>query len=131
MLRTNALPCPRTDTGAELRYDRLLLANGSKPRRLGVPGAELDGVYYLRNVEDSERIKIEFTWAKRAVIIGAGWIGLETASAARAAGAGRHAPRVRRSAIAACPRQIRFSTPADDPCCAAWRSSSPPSDTSS
>jgi 3-phenylpropionate/trans-cinnamate dioxygenase ferredoxin reductase subunit len=75
-----------TATGTSLSYDKLLLATGSKPRRLGVPGADLDGVYYLRNVEDSERIKIEFTKAKRAVIIGAGWIGLETAAAARAAG---------------------------------------------
>jgi 3-phenylpropionate/trans-cinnamate dioxygenase ferredoxin reductase component len=66
-----------TATGARLSYDKLLLATGSKPRRLGVPGADLDGVYYLRNVEDSERIKIEFAEAKRVVIIGAGWIGLE------------------------------------------------------
>ena len=51
-----------------------------------VPGADLDGLYYLRNVEDSERLKIEFAQAKRVVIIGAGWIGLETAAAARAAG---------------------------------------------
>ena len=43
-------------------------------------------MYYLRNVEDSERIKIKFGGAKRVVIIGAGWIGLETAAAARAAG---------------------------------------------
>jgi 3-phenylpropionate/trans-cinnamate dioxygenase ferredoxin reductase subunit len=43
-------------------------------------------VYYLRNVEDSERLRIEFAKAKRVVIIGAGWIGLETAAAARAAG---------------------------------------------
>ena len=75
-----------TATGAQLSYDRLLLATGSKPRRLDVPGADLDGVYYLRNVEDSERLKIEFGQAKRVVIIGAGWIGLETAAAARAAG---------------------------------------------
>jgi 3-phenylpropionate/trans-cinnamate dioxygenase ferredoxin reductase subunit len=75
-----------TDTGAQLHYDKLLLATGSKPRRLEVPGADLDGMYYLRNVEDSERIKIDFTRAKRVVIIGAGWIGLETAAAARAAG---------------------------------------------
>jgi 3-phenylpropionate/trans-cinnamate dioxygenase ferredoxin reductase component len=75
-----------TATGARLHYDKLLLATGSKPRRLGAPGADLDGVYYLRNVEDSERIKIEFAQAKRVVIIGAGWIGLETAAAARAAG---------------------------------------------
>ena len=75
-----------TATGAQLHYDKLLLATGSKPRRLEVPGADLDGVYYLRNVEDSERIKIDFARAKRVVIIGAGWIGLETAAAARAAG---------------------------------------------
>jgi 3-phenylpropionate/trans-cinnamate dioxygenase ferredoxin reductase subunit len=75
-----------TATGVQLSYDKLLLATGSKPRRVDVPGADLDGVYYLRNVEDSDRIKIEFTRAKRAVIIGAGWIGLETAAAARAAG---------------------------------------------
>jgi 3-phenylpropionate/trans-cinnamate dioxygenase ferredoxin reductase component len=75
-----------TDTGAQLHYDKLLLATGSKPRRLEVPGADLDGVHYLRNVEDSERIKIEFARAERVVIIGAGWIGLETAAAARAAG---------------------------------------------
>jgi 3-phenylpropionate/trans-cinnamate dioxygenase ferredoxin reductase component len=75
-----------TDAGAQLHYDKLLLATGSKPRRLEVPGADVDGVYYLRNVEDSERIKIDFARAKRVVIIGAGWIGLETAAAARAAG---------------------------------------------
>jgi len=75
-----------TATGAQLRYDKLLLATGSKPRHLDVPGADLDGVYYLRNVEDSDRLKIKFAEAKRVVIIGAGWIGLETAAAARAAG---------------------------------------------
>jgi 3-phenylpropionate/trans-cinnamate dioxygenase ferredoxin reductase component len=75
-----------TTSGAQLGYDKLLLATGSKPRRLGVPGADLDGVHYLRNVEDSDRIKIDFARVKRVVIIGAGWIGLETAAAARAAG---------------------------------------------
>ena len=75
-----------TDAGAQLHYDKLLLATGSKPRRLEVPGADLAGVHYLRNVEDRERIKIDFARAKRVVIIGAGWIGLETAAAARAAG---------------------------------------------
>jgi 3-phenylpropionate/trans-cinnamate dioxygenase ferredoxin reductase component len=86
---TSLDPASRTVTtasGERLSYDKLLLATGSKPRRLDVPGADLDGVYYLRNVEDSERIKIEFARAKRVVIIGAGWIGLETAAAARAAG---------------------------------------------
>jgi 3-phenylpropionate/trans-cinnamate dioxygenase ferredoxin reductase component len=81
-----ALRTATTATGTRLRYDKLLLATGSTPRRLGVPGADLDGVYYLRSVEDSERIKIEFARANRVVIIGAGWIGLETAAAARNAG---------------------------------------------
>jgi 3-phenylpropionate/trans-cinnamate dioxygenase ferredoxin reductase component len=86
---TSLDPAARTVTtgaGAQLHYDKLLLATGSKPRRLEVPGADLTGVHYLRNVEDSERIKIDFARAERVVIIGAGWIGLETAAAARAAG---------------------------------------------
>jgi 3-phenylpropionate/trans-cinnamate dioxygenase ferredoxin reductase component len=75
-----------TATGERLSYDKLLLATGSKPRHLDVPGADLDGAYYLRNVEDSDRLKIKFAEANRVLIIGAGWIGLETAAAARAAG---------------------------------------------
>jgi 3-phenylpropionate/trans-cinnamate dioxygenase ferredoxin reductase component len=75
-----------TATGERMSYDKLLLATGSKPRHLDVPGADLDGAYYLRNVEDSDGLKIKFADANRVVIIGAGWIGLETAAAARAAG---------------------------------------------
>jgi 3-phenylpropionate/trans-cinnamate dioxygenase ferredoxin reductase component len=82
---TSLDPASRT-IGERLSYDKLLLATGSKPRRLDVPGADLDGVYYLRNVEESDWLKIEFAQANRVVIIGAGWIGLETAAAARAAG---------------------------------------------
>jgi 3-phenylpropionate/trans-cinnamate dioxygenase ferredoxin reductase component len=81
-----ALRTVTTAAGTQLHYDKLLLATGSEPRRLDVPGADLDGVHYLRNVEDSERIKIKFGGARRVMIIGAGWIGLETAAAARAAG---------------------------------------------
>ncbi len=72
--------------GERLGYDALLLATGSVPRRLAVPGADLDGVHYLRRLEDSERIRAAFGGAGRVVIIGAGWIGLETAAAARIAG---------------------------------------------
>ena len=75
-----------TATGERMSYDKLLLATGSKPRHLDVPGADLDGAYYLRNVEDSDGLKIKFADANRVVIIGAGWIGLETAAAARAGG---------------------------------------------
>src|SRR5215203_4471667 len=95
-----------TATGGRLHYDKLLLATGSKPRRLDVPGADLDGVYYLRNVEDSDRLKIEFTRANRAVVIGAGWIGLETASAARAAGLRSRCsyPAICRCSVSSAPR---------------------------
>ena len=75
-----------TATGARLSYDKLLLATGSTPRRLSLPGSDLDGVHYLRTVEDSDRIKAGFARARRVAIIGAGWIGLETAAAARHAG---------------------------------------------
>ncbi|MFI0716652.1 NAD(P)/FAD-dependent oxidoreductase [Streptomyces inhibens] len=72
--------------GSRLGYAKLLLTTGSSPRRLPVPGADLDGVLYLRRVEDSDRIKETFGSASRVAVIGAGWIGLETAAAARAAG---------------------------------------------
>jgi 3-phenylpropionate/trans-cinnamate dioxygenase ferredoxin reductase component len=73
--------------GSTAGYARLLLATGSSPRRLSVPGADLDGVLYLRSVGDSDRIRAAIQDASRVAVIGAGWIGLETAAAARAAGA--------------------------------------------
>src|SRR6516164_4898724 len=72
--------------GSRVGYARLLLATGSSPRRLPVPGADADGVLYLRRVADSDQIKEAFQAASRVAVIGAGWIGLETAAAARAAG---------------------------------------------
>ncbi len=72
--------------GDRLGYDKLMLATGSAPRQLPIPGADLAGVLYLRQVGDSERLRELFTTAARIVIIGAGWIGLEVAAAARLAG---------------------------------------------
>lgn len=72
--------------GEQLDYDKLLLATGSSPRQLPVPGADLDGVYYLRRVGDSDRLRTLLATAERIAIIGAGWIGLEVAAAARLAG---------------------------------------------
>lgn len=72
--------------GERIGYDKLLLATGSAPRRVDVPGAEFDNVLYLRRLDDCEAMKTAFSAANRVVIIGAGWIGLETAAAARAAG---------------------------------------------
>ncbi len=73
--------------GSKAGYARLLLATGSSPRRLSLPGADLDGVLYLRSAGDSDRIRAAFQGASRVAVIGAGWIGLETAAAARGAGA--------------------------------------------
>jgi len=74
--------------GGRLTYDKLLLATGSSPRTLDVPGADrLDGVLYLRKLRDSDRIAAALKPGTNIVIIGAGWIGLEIAAAARHHGA--------------------------------------------
>ncbi|MGW2871932.1 NAD(P)/FAD-dependent oxidoreductase [Kitasatospora sp. NPDC001225] len=70
-----------------IEYAKLLLTTGSVPRRLPVPGADQDGVLYLRRVEDSDRIRAALRPGARIAVIGAGWIGLEVAAAAREAGA--------------------------------------------
>ena len=68
--------------GQSLEYDKLLLATGASPRTL--PGAE--GVLYLRNIEDSDRIREVLGAGGHLIVIGAGWIGMEVAAAARQAG---------------------------------------------
>ncbi|MQA25294.1 MAG: NAD(P)/FAD-dependent oxidoreductase [Micromonosporaceae bacterium] len=73
----------RLQDGRQLRYSRLLLATGASPRRLDVPGADLDGVLYLRRVEDADRLADAIRGGGRVVVVGAGWIGLESAAAAR------------------------------------------------
>lgn len=76
-----------TESGERHGYSRLLLATGSSPRRLSLPGADLDDVLYLRTIEDSDRLRAAFQPGRKVVFIGGGWIGLEAASAARDAGA--------------------------------------------
>jgi 3-phenylpropionate/trans-cinnamate dioxygenase ferredoxin reductase component len=73
--------------GSRVRYAKLLLTTGSSVRHLTVPGADLEGVLYLRRAGDSDRMKAAFATASRVAVIGAGWIGLETTAAARTAGA--------------------------------------------
>jgi 3-phenylpropionate/trans-cinnamate dioxygenase ferredoxin reductase subunit len=71
------------DSGEWLPYDRLLLATGAAPRRLTVPGADLDGVHYLRSAEDADALAAAARSAHRIVVIGAGWIGSEVAASLR------------------------------------------------
>ncbi|MCG5461622.1 FAD-dependent oxidoreductase [Micromonospora sp. NPDC053740] len=73
--------------GQRIGYDALLLATGATPRRLEVPGADLDGVLPLRTLPDSDRIAVALVDGGHLVVVGAGWIGLEVAAAARQRGA--------------------------------------------
>jgi 3-phenylpropionate/trans-cinnamate dioxygenase ferredoxin reductase subunit len=74
------------DDGEWLRYDRLLLTTGAQPRRLAIPGAELDGVLYLRSVADCDVLRERLDRGGAVVVIGAGWIGSEVAASARTRG---------------------------------------------
>ena len=67
--------------GTRHRYDALLIATGAEPRTL--PGQDMDGVYALRSKADSDALSAALQTARRATVIGAGWIGSEVASAAR------------------------------------------------
>jgi 3-phenylpropionate/trans-cinnamate dioxygenase ferredoxin reductase component len=72
--------------GQRLKFDRLLIATGAEPRRLGVPGGDLDEVLYLREIADSEAIRERIERGGKLVTIGAGWIGAEVAASARQKG---------------------------------------------
>ena len=69
-----------------LGYDRLLIATGSVPRRIDVPGAELDGIHYLRTLADSDEIAKRIEGGGQLVVVGSGWIGAEIAASARQKG---------------------------------------------
>ena len=73
--------------GEVLGYDHLVLATGARNRLLPVPGTELEGVLQLRTHADADALRMKMTGLKRAVVVGAGFIGLEFAAAAAAAGA--------------------------------------------
>ena len=76
----------RLSDGRDVEYDALLLATGSRPRRMDLPGANLPGVFYLRTLDDVDAIKSRMAEARRVVIIGGGYIGLEVAAVAREKG---------------------------------------------
>ena len=73
-------------TTERIVYDRLLLATGAEPRRLSIAGSDLDGVHYLRDFADADRIVAHLQSGGRLVVIGAGWIGAEVAASARQKG---------------------------------------------
>ncbi len=73
----------RLNDGSELTYDKLLLCVGSRPRLLEVPGHDLAGLHYLRTIADVEAIRADLSGARRLVVVGAGYVGLEAAASAR------------------------------------------------
>lgn len=73
--------------GETLAYDKLLIATGAQPNRLGVRGGDLDGVLLLRTVADADALREQLRPDRRVVVVGAGWIGCEVAASARQLGA--------------------------------------------
>ena len=73
--------------GETVPYDTLILATGATPKRLRIPGADLEGVQVLRSAADAEQLKLALGPGKRLAVIGGGYIGLEAAASARALGA--------------------------------------------
>jgi 3-phenylpropionate/trans-cinnamate dioxygenase ferredoxin reductase subunit len=73
-------------SGERINYQRLLLATGAAPRRLRLPGAELDGVRYLRTRSDADGLAAAAARAEHVVVVGTGWIGSEAAASLRQLG---------------------------------------------
>jgi 3-phenylpropionate/trans-cinnamate dioxygenase ferredoxin reductase subunit len=74
------------DGGERVAFDKALITTGAEPRRLPVPGADLDEVLYLRAVGDSDALRERLERGGKVVVIGAGWIGSEVAASARQKG---------------------------------------------
>ena len=75
------------DDDQVVSYDRVLLATGSEPRRLDIPGSDLAGIHYLRTLADADALRAGLANAQHVVVVGAGWIGSEVAASARQTGA--------------------------------------------
>jgi len=74
------------DYGMQIHFDRLVIATGGRARRLAVPGDASDDIAYLRTIDDALHIRRGLIAGKRLLVIGGGWIGLETACSARKLG---------------------------------------------
>jgi 3-phenylpropionate/trans-cinnamate dioxygenase ferredoxin reductase subunit len=82
-----ARKCVILEDGSELEYSHLVFAVGARNRPLPVPGADLGGVYFLRTLDEAQGLRARINTAKKVVVIGAGFIGLEFAAAANKCGA--------------------------------------------
>lgn len=84
--RVTAIDCAARSatlsTGVSQPWNKLVIATGSRVRQASLPGAQLDGVHYLRTIEDVDRIRDDFRPGAKLVIVGAGYIGLEVAAVA-------------------------------------------------
>lgn len=78
--------CVELADGDAIVYEKLALATGTRVRLLQCPGAGLDGVHYIRTVEDSRKLRDRLAASQRVAVIGGGFIGLEVAAIARALG---------------------------------------------
>src|SRR5215471_20992817 len=67
----------KLQSGKEHFFDNLIVATGAAPRTLTIPGAQLSGIFYLRSLEDSKRIREHAARAKHAIVLGAGFIAME------------------------------------------------------
>ncbi|MGA9493983.1 MAG: FAD-dependent oxidoreductase [Mycobacterium sp.] len=70
-------------SGESLKYDKLLLATGSRSRWLSIPGADSTGVHYLRKYDDASNLNTALLEGSSLAVVGAGWIGLEVAASSR------------------------------------------------
>ena len=71
------------DNGESLSFDSCLIATGSAPRHLNIPGGDLKGIYNLRDLADADRLRAAIAAATNVAVVGAGWIGCEVAASAR------------------------------------------------
>ncbi len=76
----------RLSDQSTLKYDQLVLATGSRVRRLNAPGADLKGIHYLHDIADADNLRQQLVAGKRLVIVGGGYIGLEVAASANKSG---------------------------------------------
>jgi 3-phenylpropionate/trans-cinnamate dioxygenase ferredoxin reductase component len=79
--------CAMTASGRALPFARLALTVGARPRRLTVPGSDLDGILTLRGLDDAVQLRERVATSGRVVVVGGGFVGLEVAAAVRAQGA--------------------------------------------